>query len=176
MSSKLAAIKTAKQVAKEPFEILKTAPPQILGVEGKKAEQGGQMDTGNSEKAEESMPRIREKKIEEEKDIQKSRNLKSAFEAELKDIHREEVFKKVQQTILAGEGVNVNDFPELSLEQKQVLNALKETVNTNSQKGQDSGNILSEPKSKQKRGLFSGVRTRVERLKRRGEIRTGPSG
>ena len=55
-------------------------------------------------------------------------NQKEALEQELKDIHKQDLFKDLQRKIAQGITVPLEDYPELSMEQKQVLKAQMEAV------------------------------------------------
>jgi hypothetical protein len=58
----------------------------------------------------------------------KSGRRMEALEAELKDIRKQDLFKDLQNKIAQGLEVPLEDYPELSMEQKQVLKAQMEAV------------------------------------------------
>ena len=161
---------TAKQVIGEPLEVLKTAGKQVSGQEKRTPSEKEPVIFGDST--------ISPQKPDEQKIKMKSRRLLEAHESELEDIRKEKVFKKLQRKIAEGEDVPVENFPELSMEQKQILNAQKEAVEKR-EVVQKDGEPLAEPSTKKKRGIIPGMRGmkgKVEKLKRKAEIRMPPSG
>ncbi|MBI2103371.1 hypothetical protein HYT59_00035 [Candidatus Woesebacteria bacterium] len=168
-TGKQAAIKIAKQMAREPLEILKEAPKQALSSPDKRA--------SDEEKSGESKELSDNREQEKAKDKEKSKRHTLALEAELKDIRRQKVLEDLQRRIAGGEEINLESYPELTIEQKQVLKAQLAAVKARKEKEKNGeAQTLIEPTTKPKKNLLAGVKTRVERLKHRGEIRMPPSG
>lgn len=158
---------TAKQVIGEPFEVLKTAGKQVSGQEKRTIREKSKPITKDIASA--VTP------IEEEKIKTQSRRLLEAHEKELEDIKKEKTFKELQRKITEGEDVPIDNFPELTMEQKQVLKAQKEAVEKRKVVQKDK-KLLVEPSSKKKRGLLPGMKGKLGRLKQKAEIRMPPSG
>ena len=100
------------------------------------------------QKEKEPQETVLERKAEE--DTKRSQRLNQALEAELKDIRKErEEKEKAWKTEQGG----------------KMTDKTKEEIKP-----------LIEPKSKPKRGLFAGMKTRIKRLERSSETRLPPSG
>ena len=100
-----------------------------------------------------------------------------AFQRELADIRKGELFKDLQRRIAQGEEISLQDYPELSLEQKQVLKAQIEAVKARDSKFQISDSNLVEPVAKKGRQLFNfGKKQEVKRQQQRVENIIPPSG
>jgi len=112
--------KIAKQLAQEPLEVLKTAADQVVSPETIPQTFPEGQNNENQQKAMESQKKLQ--------DNMKSGRRMGALEAELKDIHKQDLFKDLQNKIAGGAEIPVADYPELSMEQKQVLNAQMEAV------------------------------------------------
>lgn len=110
----------AKQIAQEPLEILKDAREQVTGVE--------QPQTQNEQTTRPGEISPQEKAQREALDKMKSGRRMEALDRELADISREGLFKELQQKISEGKEVYVDEYSELSVEQKQVLKAQQEAV------------------------------------------------
>lgn len=163
--------KIARQVAQEPLEILKAAGGQLSGE---------QMDYYKQRLEKDGSAGTNENKTQQLKDkdkVQSSRTLE-ALDRELKDIHRDKLFKELQQKIAAGQKISVQDFGELTVEQKQVLQAQMEAVKVQRQQQAlvgDGG--LVEPKSKRARGSWMfGNKSSAEKQQTRVEKPLPPSG
>ena len=111
--------KIAKQIAQEPLEVLKNAEEQVVNPEAP-AEVSPQNQKEGQQKAFESQQKTQDK--------MKSVRRMEALEQELKDIHKQDLFKDLQRKIAQGITVPLEDYPELSMEQKQVLKAQMEAV------------------------------------------------
>lgn len=119
-SAKTLAQQIAKQMAQEPLEVLKDAREQTTG------ETIGQSD-GQSARP----PEDQQKLVQNQQELQdkmKSGRLIEALNRELDDIHKQKVFKELQARIANGEEVALEEYPDLSPEQKQVLRAQMEAV------------------------------------------------
>jgi len=111
--------KIAKQIAQEPLEVLKNAEEQVVNPEAP-AEVSPQNQKEGQQKAFEGQQKTQDK--------MKSVRRMEALEQELKDIHKQDLFKDLQRKIAQGITVPLEDYPELSMEQKQVLKAQMEAV------------------------------------------------
>lgn len=144
-SAKTLAQQIAKQMAREPLEILKSVREQTTNetLSGETAPV-----FGNSES--------NAKKIEaqnHEADQLKSGRRMEALQREIEDIRKQNLFKDLQTKISQGETVAINEYTELSIEQKQVLNAQMEAVKVRMQNQQNGQNQVSLPSSKQGRKM-----------------------
>lgn len=154
----------AKQIAQEPLEILKTAGEQVMGSE---------VSTGSEkpQESDENQKKLLEHKEKLQDEMKSSRRVE-ALSRELEDIHKQDLFKDLQARITNGEEIPLEDYPELSLEQKQVLNAQMKAVRIQMENGKSAnGKSLVEPAVKKGRQLLNfgkkqavkGEQTRVER-------------
>lgn len=120
--------KSAQQIRQEPLELLKTAAKQITGSENlpfidqppKEMEKPKDEEGGAPQDEKEYKKKVAE---------QDGRHLQ-ALESELKDIRRQKLFNSLMQRIQSGEDVSLEEFAELSFEQKDVLKAQIEAVRT----------------------------------------------
>ncbi len=119
-SAQSLAQKIAQQMAREPIEVLKDIKEQTTG------------DTfGPPEKSDQNQPTSGQTTSAEQGKIidkQKSTRLIEALNRELADIHKQKIFNELQRRIAEGEEIPLNEYPELSMEQKQVLLAQMEAV------------------------------------------------
>lgn len=120
-SAKTLAQQIAKQMAREPLEILKDAREQVSN----ETLSGGSSDQ-NSVQAVDQQKEIHEQQVLQ--DNMKSNRLIEALNRELEDIHKQKIFKEIQERIMNGEDVPLEEYTELTMEQKQVLNAQMEAV------------------------------------------------
>lgn len=171
-STKQLAQQSAKQVAREPLEVIKTAGRQVAGAEKKEEVKKPSDKTSVPEKARDITP---EKKRKIEK---KGENLFQAYQSELEDIRKQEIFKDIQRRIQNGEDVSLIDIPGLTREQREVLSAQKKALKLREEeeekKKEDDQPV--EPSTKIKRKMFTGVKGKLEKLKRKTETRLPPSG
>lgn len=124
-SAKTLAQQIAKQMAQEPLEILKNAREQTTG-----EELAGQIDKspfGSPPKQTEDQQKALHEQMSQQ-DKMKSTRLIEALNRELEDIHKQTIFKDLQERIMNGEIVPLEEYTELSVEQKQVLKAQMEAV------------------------------------------------
>lgn len=118
-SAKKAAIATAKQMAQEPLEVLKSSATQVTGTESTTS--SGQ--SGQAVNPQQSIMDEQDIQRQKKADLVKSKNLLSAYEAELKNIRNQKLIKELQQKIANGETVYLLNFPELTEEQRKYLEA-----------------------------------------------------
>lgn len=165
-TTKNLAQKIAKQMLEEPLEILKTAKSQVTGVETKP----------NTEARNENLEsRIENENYKLKQELQ-SQRIVGALNQELRDISRENTFKELQRKISEGIDVYLEEYPELSIEQKQVLKAQIEAVK-NQLANNDQQSNLPEPSAKKGRKLFNfGKKTSMKREQTRVEKVVPPSG
>ena len=161
--NKVTAQKIAKQLAQEPLEILKTAREQVVG---NRSEESGIRE---EPKAPDFQSKLQDK-------IKSSRRME-AYQRELTDIRKEELFKDLQRRIAQGEEIPLENYPELTMEQKQVLNAQKEAVKNRNEKSGMRNAELREPAPRKSRRLFNfGKKREVKRQQTRVESIVPPSG
>lgn len=112
----------ANQVARQPLEILKDAATQLTGTESVNPQETNTEINPDSPQAntENSQAKLQDKAFTERR-IQ-------ALESEIKDIEKQNIFGGLQARITQGEAVPLEDYTELSMDQKQVLKAQMEAV------------------------------------------------
>lgn len=159
--------KIAKQVAREPLEVAKSAGRQAAGVESQPVQQQPPAVAG---KQPEGVSPQEEQKIRE-----RGQRVLQALESELGDIRRRKAFEGVQRRIAGGETVNLASIEGLSPEQKNALNAQMQAAKAQRESAKAS-EPLAEPQTKQRRNIFSGMKGKVSRLKRKTELRLPPTG
>ena len=169
-SAKTLAQQIAKQMAQEPLEILKDAKEKTAGEVLSPSPQTP--EPGNDD----------QKKIIQQQgelnDHLKSGRRMEALNRELDDIHKQKVFAELQKKISEGEAIALEEYPDLSMEQKQVLKAQMEAVKKQIefQKAQSAG-WLPEPAAKKGRQLFNfGKKQSVKNEQTRVEKPVPPSG
>lgn len=160
--NKTTAQKIAKQIAQEPLELLRTASDQVSGNQIPRQEEGQKEQKGESFQT-------------ELQDKSKASRLMEAYQRELIDIRREDLFKDLQRRISQGEEIPLENYVELSIEQKQVLKAQMEAVKNKPLA--INHQPLVEPAAKKGRRLFNfGKKTEVKRQQTRVENIVPPSG
>jgi hypothetical protein len=157
----------AKQMAAEPWEILKEARRQVIKKE----------DLPEQPAAEKPQSPLSETGRLKEKDKQLSARQMEALNREMADIVKDKLLGQLQEKIAAGEEVFLEEYPQLSAEQKQVLQAQIEAVRARQVQTTASEKPLVQPASKKGRRLFNfGQKTQVERQKTHVERPLPPSG
>jgi len=170
-SAKSLAQQVAKQMAREPLEILKSARDQAVGGETPSPENFSPASGSEDQK----------KLIQHQgelNDRMKSSRRMEALNRELSDIQKKDLFADLQRRISDGEEIPLEDYPALSIEEKQVLKAQMEAVKIQKQNVQNqSANVLIEPGAKKGRKLFNfGKKTEVKRQQTHVEKIVPPSG
>jgi hypothetical protein len=170
-SAKGLAQQIAKQMATEPLEILKDVKEQTTGVGV--SEQQSTENTGNSDN--------QKKLLEHQNDLQdkmKSSRRMEALDRELDDIRKRDLFSDLQRKISEGEEIPLEDYTELSMEEKQVLKAQMEAYKNQMQLMQNQKqDTLLEPAVKKGRQLFNfGKKQGVKNEQTRVEKPVPPSG
>ena len=159
--------KSAKQFADEPLEILKSVRSQVTG-------ENLQPTENPTEKTEDPQKIEDEQKYKQQKAESDGRHLE-ALENELKDIRRQKLFNELMQKINQGEDVSLEEFSELSYEQKDVLKAQIEAVKKQNESRASQTNTLVEPTAKKGRQLL-GQKQSAQKQTTRVEKPVPPSG
>lgn len=165
--SKKLAQDAAKKIAKEPLEVLKNVGPQVTGVETQKPAEDINV------KGKET---VTNKKFPSEAElVAKKEKLLAANRNELEAIKKQKTFEDLQEKIMNGEDVFLENYPDLPIEQKQVLKAQMEAISERNEKMEPEEQLF-EPGTKRKRGVAFGMAGKIEKLKKKSEIRMGPGG
>lgn len=162
--------KIIKQIAQEPLEILKTAGEQVSGEAEASAAEIPQ-DTENS--SDQNKLLTHQRKLQDE---MKSGRRMEALNRELEDIQKQDLFSGLQRRIAEGEQIPLEDYGELSMEQKQVLKAQMEAVRVQRAKVEYTGDRLIEPTAKRGRRFGPSRKQEVERQQTHVEKPVPPSG
>ena len=157
-------------MAEEPLEVLKNAGGQITGTETQKPQENSSQNRNPEDAA------IIIQHQNELQDKAKSGRRMEALNQELKDIHKQDLFKDLQGKISQGIEVPLEDYPELSMEQKQVLKAQMEAVKTQMINKQMINDKLIIPTSKRGRRFGQTQKQEAERQQTRVEKPVPPSG
>lgn len=169
-TTKSLAQKIAKQMAQEPLELLKSARSQVTG-EQEPRQQDSQPARPNDEVMHEQL---------KAQDVAKSSRLIEAYQRELEDVRKQNLLKDLQKRIAEGEEIPLEDYPELSLEHKQVLKAQMEAVRIRMLNAQNSNAKSSfiEVVSKKGRQMMRamGKKTAMKREQTHVEKPVPPSG
>ena len=175
--SKKLAQDIVKQMAKEPIEIGKSVVRQVSGEFSDNKTETSQFKTEN-----ETTVSNQEKPQIDPSETQVNNRLKE-LESEIKEISKNNLVKKLQQKIFQGERVSLNDYPQLSEEEKRLLSSQMETVNYQKEVSEEDSNPLIEPQSKKTRNLFglgkkpkTDTSLQAERQKTRVERQMPPTG
>lgn len=162
----------AKQMAEESFEILKDVKSQVTGAEiSEPRENSSQNPTPGSQG----------KILEHQNELQdkaKSGRRMEALNQELNDIRKQDLFKDLQTKVAQGEEVPIADFTELSMEQKQVLQAQMEAYQNQKSKTENQSFLKEVPAvhSKPSRRFGAGQKAEAEKQRTRVEKPVPPSG
>jgi hypothetical protein len=161
--------KITKQIVREPLEILKDVKEQTIGE-----------TLSSSDRPPENQNEDQKKIIEQQgklSDQMKSGRRMEALQKEIDDIRKQDIFKDLQRRISEGEEISLEEYPELSMEQKQVLIAQMEAVRN--QKAAANKNVLTEVPtihSKPSRRFGAGQKSQAEKEQTRVEKPVPPSG
>jgi hypothetical protein len=170
-SAKQMAQQIAKQMAQEPLEILKDVREQTTGQEFS-GQPSGQQSTGTEGQ---QKPIDNQDKIQ---DTMRSSRRMEALQREIEDIRKQDKFSELQKRISVGEKVPLEEYPELSMDQKQVLNAQMEAVRNQMQaQASQNQNVLVEPASHKGRQMNNfGKKQSMKNEQTRVEKPVPPSG
>lgn len=171
-SAKNAAQNIARQIAQEPLEILKDAGDQVMGQES-----GKPKETNVQDKLQNSQQNV-DTKSHETKDKAFAQRRMQALQNEINDIRKQDVVKDLQAKISVGEVVPLEDYPELSMEQKQVLKAQTEAVKLRNEQAKYQASVQEVPaiQSKPSRRFGAGQKHEAEKQQTRVEKPVPPSG
>lgn len=160
----------AKQIAQEPLEILKDAGDQVTGAESGKPQ-------ANQTAPEKALNEDGTKQ-HEFKDRAFAHRRMQALQNEVNDIRKHNVVKDLQARISAGEAIPLQDYPELSMEQKQVLKAQMEAVKVQQAQAKYQASLQEAPTihSKPSRRFGAGQKHEAEKQQTRVEKPVPPSG
>ncbi len=165
--------KSAQQIRQEPLELLRTAAKQVTGNEN--------ISFGEQSKPQEKQNPETDQVPQDEKDYKKKvaeqdgRHLQ-ALESELKDIRRQKLFNSLMQRIQSGEDVPLEEFTELSYEQKDVLKAQMEAYKKQKAMQANQGSGIPMPASKRGRQMSGGQKGAAKKEETRVEKPVPPSG
>lgn len=175
-SAKSIAQNIAKQVAEEPLEILKNAGAQMVGSEAgwSGVQTAGQPDSQTSSGQPDNGVSAQQK-LEDQTFAQRQMQ---ALQREINDIRKQGIFKDLQARISNGEYIPLQDYPELSMEQKQVLKAQIEAVKIQQTQAKYQANLQEVPTvhSKPSRRFGAGQKHEAEKAQTRVEKPIPPSG
>lgn len=170
-SAKSVAQNIARQIAQEPIEILKSAADQITNPEVSKPQENGVKTPppDNQPKTDTNAQGLKDKAFTQRR--------MQALQNEINDIRKQDVVKDLQGRISGGETVPLEDYPELSMEQKQVLKAQMEAYKNQALKMKNQ-NYSEVPaiQSKPSRRFGAGQKHEAEKQQTRVEKPVPPSG
>lgn len=166
--TRILAQKTAKTIAQEPLEVVKSAGRQVTGLETS----GQSMQRPPAGQS--SSPSLN--KIDEQKIRERGERVLQALESELKDIRKQKLFDQIQRKIANGEQVNLLSYPELSQDQRETLESQMKVFEAQKANAEANNRTLVEPKTKRPRKFLAGMQGQVDKLKRKTEIRLPPTG
>jgi hypothetical protein len=160
--------KIARQIAQEPLEVLKTAGEQVAGPEI--SPQNENSNSVNQQKHSEDQQKLQ--------DNMRATRRMEALNTELKDIQKQDLFKDLQGRIAQGEEIPLEDYPELSMEQRQVLKAQMEAVKSQQKQRAYAEGVNNVPAvhSKPSRRFGAGQKQEAEKQQTRVEKPVPPSG
>ena len=162
----------AKQIAQEPWEILKQAGSQVAGTE-----QPQNPDMQEEVGREGTPEQQQNEKLLGERDKVRSQRLIEALLAELRDKTKGDLIKNLQAKIANGEAVYLENYPQLTAEEKEMLKKQIETVAIQKQQLQSQNQGLVEPATRKGRRFFNfGKKTQMQRQQTQTERPLPPSG
>ncbi len=164
--------KSAQQMAQEPLELLRTAAKQVTGVENLPNANAGPERPQDGAKSDPEIPQD-ETKYKAQVAEQDGRHLQ-ALESELKDIRRQKIFNDVMKRIQEGENIPLEEFTELSYEQRDVLKAQIQAVRNRN--AQQTTSLVDMPTSKKGRKMGGGQKGAAKKEETRVEKPVPPSG
>lgn len=156
-------------MGEEPLEILNTAKKQIGIKEGSNLPQK-EIPENTSEDPEQNNEGLKKQVA-----IADMKNLES-LQNEMREIRRQKLFESLLARIQSDEKVPVEEFQELSFEQKDVLKAQIEATKNRSQNIQQKELIEPESKKSRKFGGFGKRKNAAEKQATRVEMPLPPSG
>lgn len=162
----------ARQIAQEPLEVFKEVGSQVTGNEQDVSRQEvGPLDNKDAG--------VQKQTLQDQQKLQdkmESTRRMEALNQELQDIHKQDLFKDLQNKIAQGVEVPIADYVELSMEQKQVLKAQMEAVKTQESRISNQESGIIETHSKRGRRFGQGQKQEAEKQQTRVEKPVPPSG
>lgn len=159
----------ARQMAQEPLEILKTAGQQISGAEAPTPDSSrGPLQEPKEPKKEEEMQLKRKIEVQGQRQMQ-------ALQKELQDMEGQKLLNDLLKRISGGEIIPLENYPQLSTEQKDVLKAQMEAIKTQKEAAAREKPVV-EPGTKKSRKLFGFGSSQAEKQKTHVEKPLSPSG
>ena len=163
----------ARQMAREPLEILKGIPQQISPVENLNNDKlPNQGDFQNGQKSQKDIQELKRA------DNAKSQRMLFDLEQEIKRIKREKLYYDLMAKVQGGEYVPLQDYPELSFEERQVLNAQYQAVLERMNNAENSKSLI-EPSSRHSRRFGMGRKpsqNQMESVSKKVDVIKPPSG
>jgi hypothetical protein len=156
----------ARQMAQEPIEILKQAGQQISGTEFQ-PEDSSKPPSEEPKKEEDSQ-------LKQKIEVQGQRQIE-ALQKEIQDIEDQKLFSDLLKKISEGETIPLEDYPQLTMEQKEVLKAQMEAVQARKEETEKEKPV-AEPDTKKSRKLFGFGSSQAEKQKTHVEKVLPPSG
>lgn len=152
----------ARQIAQEPLEMLKTAGEQV-----------GVVESQTDQAVQPSKPKEPDEQQKQKMMIQGQRQLE-ALNREVKDIEKQRLIKDIQEKINNGEELNLANYPDLTMEEREVLMAQMQAVKFRTQMA-GPANPLIQPSAKPDR-KFAGEGLGAKRQQTHVEKPLPPSG
>lgn len=168
-SAKNLAQQIAKQMAQEPLEILKQAREQVSG------EEISERPNSQSPEQSDEQKKLIHNQNELQDKMKASRRIE-AFQRELDDIRKQTLFRDLQYKISQGIDVPLEDYPELTIEEKQVLMAQKEAVKMQIANSRETESAPLFGSSKKSRRFGQGQKQQAQKEQTRVEKPVPPSG
>lgn len=172
----------AKQVAREPLEIGKSAIGQITGESKDLPVSQNQKTSGFQEQIFPSQNQASETGGEQKPEVNVQHRL-GELENEIKKIVKEKLVRDIGEKIARGEEVSLENYPQLSLEEREMFSGQIQSVKIQKEIRGQQENALVEPQSKRPRNIFafgrkpkSDTSLQAERQKRRIETPMPPTG
>lgn len=161
--------KIAQQAIREPLEIFKNAEAQVAGIKPQESQTGFQEKQNLQEKNLTDQEKL--------KDMAFTNRRVQALQNEINDIRKQDLFSNLQRKISEGGEVFLEEYTELSMEQKQVLKAQMEAVKNQREKMMaQSVNEVPAIHSKPSRRFGAGQKQEAEKAQTRVEKPVPPSG
>jgi len=159
----------AKQIANEPLEILKDAGEQMVG--------GPTPANVDFPRPDQETPDVQAEQDNLQDKTFANRRIQ-ALQKEIGDIEKHDLVTDLQAKISQGEEIPLEDYPGLSMEEKQVLKAQMEAFKIRRQEAQYSEGVGEVPTihSKPSRRFGAGQKHEAEKQQTRVEKPVPPSG
>ncbi len=170
--------KSAQQLRQEPLELLKSATKQITGTETTpwdEKPQQNEVPPASTSETQSTLGGQDEQKYKKQVAEQDGRRLQ-ALESEILDISRQKLFSGLMTRIQAGEEIPLEEFTELSFEQRDVLKAQEEAVKKQKAMQANQSQSLPDPGSKKGRKMGGGQKGAAKKEETRVEKPVPPSG